>query len=211
LSATAASSHYVHQPVPAVYGGLNAGVPALPLTRLRANNTAPLKGATLSISVDGKIVDLLGEFYSLPGAVPASGAVVNALDFIREKLSLSMTQLADLFGVTRKSVYDWYEGAEPRSNSAKRINILQNVLNAMPEGDYDLRQLKSVWNIEVNGASFRSLFEDDRLDESHLEAALKEKLNELSLRLVPARASTHKASQQLGGAWLADIERSADG
>lgn len=131
------------------------------------------------------------------------------LNLIKDRLGLSITQMAELFGVTRKSVYDWYEGVEPRSNTLGRIEILIDALDKAPARS-DLTRLKSIWNISVSEASFRTVFNDTSMDISELRIALIEKLNELSSRMVAANISAPKKAAQIGDAHLAEIDRRAD-
>lgn len=84
------------------------------------------------------------------------------LDLIKDRLALSITQLAELFGVTRKTVYDWYEGTEPRRNTINRVETLIEALNRYSE--LDLTRLKTMWSIPVSGKSFRAVLNDENLD-----------------------------------------------
>ena len=56
-------------------------------------------------------------------------ALADRLDLIKERLAISITQMAELFGVTRKSIYDWYEGKGQRSAKSNRMEILIDVLD----------------------------------------------------------------------------------
>jgi DNA-binding transcriptional regulator YiaG len=136
-------------------------------------------------------------------------AVAERLDLIKDRLALSITQLAELFGVTRKTVYDWYEGTEPRRNAANRIEILIDVLNRASPG-VDLARLKAVWNVPVSGTSFRAVIGDDNLDVGTLQKALLEKLNELSTRMVATTTPMRKTTSQFGEAQLAEFGRQTD-
>jgi len=140
-----------------------------------------------------------------------SGAVtsVERLDLIKDRLALSITQIAELFGVTRKAVYDWYEGAEPRPVTISRIEGLINVLDTVP-ADIDLKRLKSVWNIGLSGQSFREVLCNSNLDQASLQSVLTTKLNELYPRMVATTGSLRKTAPQLGEAHLAEFDRSAD-
>ncbi|MDD5135682.1 MAG: hypothetical protein PHP01_09790, partial [Phycisphaerae bacterium] len=124
-------------------------------------------------------------------------AIAERLDLIKDCLALSITQLAELFGVTRKTVYDWYEGTEPRPKAVNRMEILIEVLNkASPE--VDLARLKAVWNVPVSGTSFRAVLGDDNLNADTLQKALLEKLNELSTRMVATTRPMRKTTSQFG-------------
>lgn len=136
-------------------------------------------------------------------------AVAERLDLIKDRLALSITQLAELFGVTRKTVYDWYEGTEPRRNAVNRMEILIDVLNRVSP-EVDLARLKAVWNVPVSGTSFRAVIGDDNLDAGTLQKGLLEKLNELSTRMVATTSPMRKTTSQFGEAQLAEFERQTD-
>ena len=136
-------------------------------------------------------------------------AITERLDLIKDRLVLSITQLAELFGVTRKTVYDWYEGTEPRRTATSRMEILINVLNGVSP-EVDLARLKAVWNIPVSGKSFRTVFGDDNMDAVTLQKALAEKLNELSTRMVATTSSIQKSTSQFGDSQLAEFDRRTD-
>ena len=136
-------------------------------------------------------------------------AVAERLDLIKDRLALSITQFAELFGVTRKTVYDWYEGTEPRRNAVNRMEILIEVLNRA-SSEIDLARLKAVWNVPVSGKSFRAVLGDDNLDADTLQKALLEKLNELSTRMVATTSPMRKTTSQFGEAQLAEFERRTD-
>lgn len=128
------------------------------------------------------------------------------LDLIKERLALSITQLAELFGVTRKTVYDWYEGTEPRPKAINRMEMLIDVLNrASPE--VDLARLKAVWSIPISGSSFRMVFSDDNMDAQSFQNALVEKLNELSTRMVATTTPMRKTISKFGESQLAEFDR----
>lgn len=128
------------------------------------------------------------------------------LDLIKDRLSLSITQLAELFGVTRKTIYDWYEGTEPRPKAASRMEMLIDVLN-QTSPETDLSRLKAVWSIPVSGASFRKVFNDDNMDAETFQNALVEKLHELSIRMVATASPMRKTISKFGEAQLAEFDR----
>lgn len=138
-----------------------------------------------------------------------AGTLPERLNQIKSRLDLSITQMADLFSVTRKSVYDWYEGVEPRQLKTSRMETLIDVLiEASPA--LDLSRLKVVWSIPVNGRSFLEIFNDDKLDATSLKVALITTLHELSPRMAKTISSTNKAALQFGSSHLVDIDRVAD-
>lgn len=138
-----------------------------------------------------------------------TNSFVDQLDSIKDRFALSITQIAELFSVTRKSVYDWYEGAEPRSNIKKRMETLLEVLSTI-SAETDLKRLKIVWHIPVSGQSFISVFNDPILKTSTLQKELEKKLTELSSRMTKKISRLRKAGAQLGEAHLAEFDRSAD-
>lgn len=134
---------------------------------------------------------------------------IDCLNPIRERLALSITQMAELFGVSRKSIYDWYEGIEPRTNTTTRIEILKQALDDIPS-EVDLKRLKVVWNIPVSGQSFRAVYNNDKLENGSLLTELKTKLHELSPNLVKKSTLLRKTTAQLGEAQLTEFDRHAD-
>ncbi|MBF6647172.1 hypothetical protein IT781_00970 [Methylobacter sp. BlB1] len=136
-------------------------------------------------------------------------AIAERLDLIKDRLALSITQLAELFGVTRKTVYDWYEGTEPRRTAINRMEILINVLNEVSP-EVDLTRLKAVWNIPVSGKSFRMVFGNDNIDAEALQRALTEKLDELSSRIIASTGPMRKINPQFGEAHLAEFDKRTD-
>lgn len=131
------------------------------------------------------------------------------LDLIKERLDISVTQLAELFSVTRKTVYDWYEGQSPRNAKNGRINALAEALDEAH--DVDLKRLKGFWDIALSGGSFRSTLQSDTLSGPELTAALLAKLNELSAEMSATNRSPRRGlSSHSGESTLADIERRSD-
>jgi hypothetical protein len=51
----------------------------------------------------------------------AAGGVVRALDDIQNAFGLNTSQMGDVLGVTRKTVYDWQAGAAPRRDKLDRL------------------------------------------------------------------------------------------
>ena len=138
-----------------------------------------------------------------------SNSFKDQLNDIKTDLTLSITQLAELFSVTRKTVYDWYEGTTPRSGVTSRMNILIDVIKLTPS-DVDLSRLKTVWNIPVSGKSFRLIFNGETIDELSFRTTLEEKLHELSPRMAEKTGYQRKTSVQLGKSHLAEFEKHTD-
>lgn len=135
-------------------------------------------------------------------------SAVKSIDRIKIDLGLSITQLAEVFGVTRKTVYDWYDGAAPRAAVISRTHLLQSVIAAAPS-HFDMTRLKLAWKMDGEGRSFLAILNDDGLNEATTKAALVEKLNELSSRLVSASTQKVRSTMGLGDAHLSHIDRHA--
>jgi DNA-binding transcriptional regulator YiaG len=147
----------------------------------------------------------------LPVAMPVDARQSNIVDdvnWLRENLKISITEVAALFKVTRKAVYDWLEGAKPRADMADRVRILRNVL------DRELREesrnfLKRVWDQPINGdASLLSIMRESEINA--LPASVKDGLNVLAPKLEAfgARPTLTAASHGNGKAHQDDIYRS---
>ncbi len=164
------------------------------------------------ILIDGQpllISEGIDENSALQTAAIKSDSFKEQLVEIKTNLTLSITQLAELFGVTRKTVYDWYEGTTPRYAITSRMNILVDVLKSLPS-EVDLPRLKTVWNIPVSGKSFCSIFNGEALDELSFRTTIEEKLHELSPRMAKKMGYQRKTSVQLGKAHLAEFEKHID-
>lgn len=137
-------------------------------------------------------------------------STIQKINSIKEKLSLSITQLAELLNVTRKAVYDWYEGAEPTKKSiVSRINVLYSLENYI-HSEIDITRLKTCWKIPLSERSFLSILNNEELGEEELRLALIEKINELSARMATTDAPKIRLSKGLPTSQLSDIERSAN-
>lgn len=147
----------------------------------------PVTGAILVLVEGHPVIIATGKPLADVGEVKAASPQMSVQDlgFIRERLSLSVTQISELFGVTRKSVYDWFEGASPRPMMMEKISALSAVLTEAPAAA-DLSRLKAVWKLGGATPSFLSIIGDDTLDANSLRVALAEKLDELAPRLVPS-------------------------
>lgn len=100
---------------------------------------------------------------------------------IRKDLRLSITQLADLFSVSKAVVYDWFEGEIPHQKALIQAETLSNELKLMPPG-VDISRLKFVWKIPVSGTSFCRAFNSSVLF-SDYNKRLRKKLDELSPKM----------------------------
>lgn len=159
-----------------------------------------------TISLDSNAITL---FKNIPIEKETTADVTfkSQLEKTQADLGLSITQLSQFFGVTRKSVYDWLDGTAPRSSNGKRLDIINAVISANNSA-FDLSRLKTVWLTSINGSSFMDVISDEALsDDKKIEAALN-KLNELAPRLGTREKSARKT--YLGNAHTTDFDRVAD-
>lgn len=203
---------------PSFKPGLLSAFAALPVFRDLSLTEPALKAAVMDLFVNDQKVII-----SIPRATAAvvrkpiskpavmQPAAAARLDQIRSALGLSMTQMAELFGVTRKAVYDWYEGTEPRSFKLNRMDALIACMENLPQGA-DIGRLKATWKVPIAGQSFLDTFLDESLPTKELETALKAKLNDLLPRMARTTISSEEASSRGGplASNNADIERFVD-
>lgn len=187
LSMTSTSLRYAperEQP----YGGASAPTLAGKLCSLffnRAASTAPQMKQAVILLIDGHplLLSAANEAESTVAAEIVKLGFADQLNGIKEFLGLTVTQLAELFKVTRKTVYDWYDGADPRAGMGARIETLNHLLQSSAfQGD--MKRLKQVWNLPVSGHSFIDVV-NSSVDHYDLKAVLEGKLKELAPRMVP--------------------------
>ena len=135
--------------------------------------------------------------------------ITGKLDEIKTNLSLSVTQLADFIGVTRKTIYDWHDGVAPRASNYSRIETIISVIESFSQ-KVDLKKLKNVWNIPFNGKSFRDIYKDEKLSYQELYSELTEKLHEISPRLVKKTNRWDKEDRTFNREKLSRIGKHAD-
>lgn len=130
------------------------------------------------------------------------------LETIKDHLALTVTQLAELFGVTRKSVYDWYEGAAPRASMLLRIEAMKRLIAAR-RSSIDFRKLKTVWHIPISGSSFLVTLNDDHSDRDRnsLETHLASKLDELHSLMVAPDLQPRSTETKFNSGSLVEFER----
>jgi DNA-binding transcriptional regulator YiaG len=59
---------------------------------------------------------------------------IDDVQWLRNSLALSMAEIANLFKVTRKAVYDWVDGSKPRLGVPERIHAIRLLLeNGFPK------------------------------------------------------------------------------
>lgn len=118
---------------------------------------------------------------------------VEDLAWIRHSAEVTVSRLAEIFGVTRKAFYGWTEGAEPRKGgSLARISALREILSILPS-DLHRTVLFNVADEPVgeDGLSLRFTIQRPVEDESY-----RERLNGKLAELSPAMDA---ALKRLGG------------
>lgn len=159
-----------------------------------------------SIDLDRKIESYIKNI-TIQETITADITFKGQLEDLQTNLGLSITQLAQFFGVTRKSIYDWLDGTAPRTANTRRLDIMSAIIAA--NGDrINLKRLKGVWLTSVNGQSFMDIISEDSLGDEEKIAKASLKLAELAPRLGPQAKQNTKT--YLGNAHSSDIDRVAD-
>lgn len=185
------------------------------------NFTSFIRRKSFAVYINSELFDPKFELYRSLGEISVSSAndeeygeaakplpFSNRLIIVQDQLSLSITQVAELFGVTRKSVYDWFDDKSmPRTATVNRAEILLDIIKESPMG-IDLSRLKTVWNIPTSGRSFLAVLNDESLSADNLKLYALEKLVELSPRL--GQVASKNNDMREGISHLIDIDRSAD-
>lgn len=173
-------------------------------------STAPTITSGAIFLVDGRPLPLLGLAIQREEASVQheSLSLTLQLDGIKDLLGLTVTQLSELFKVTRKTVYDWYDGADPRPIVMSRVSALHRIL-VSASSSVDLKRLKHVWNLPLSGDSFVDVL-NGPLEQHALEAALSDKIGELADRMVSPTRRVSKGSRDLRNIDLDGIIRDAD-
>ncbi|MDD0969344.1 MULTISPECIES: hypothetical protein [Pseudomonas] len=158
-----------------------------------------------SITLDSSAIEV-GKDLTNEKADIADVTFKTQLETFQAKLGLSITQISQFFGVTRKSVYDWLDGTAPRSANSNRLNVIAAIIEAN-EDKANLMRLKGVWLTPINGKSFMDVISDETLDDEGKIFAASSKLDELLPRLV---VQEKMSRTHLGNAHASDIDRVAD-
>lgn len=159
-----------------------------------------------SVNLDSNVIKLVKNI-SIEKEKIAEITFKTQLESLQSELGLSITQLSQFFGVTRKSVYDWLDGTAPRNANSKRLEIMASVIASSNDRN-NLKRLKGVWLTPINGKSFMDVIADDELGDEQKVAAASLKLDELAPRLGAQEKPKNKT--YLGNAHTSDIDRVAD-
>ncbi|AOZ13601.1 hypothetical protein AA042_13815 [Pseudomonas lundensis] len=176
----------------------------------RAVSTAPQMKQAAIFLIDGHpfLLSAANEAESPAVAEVEKLGFADQLNEIKDFLGLTVTQLAELFKVTRKTVYDWYDGADPRAGMGARIETLNHLLHSLAF-EVDMKRLKQVWNLPINGESFIDAV-NSTIDHYDLKAALERKLEELAPRMVPPACKPSGITSASRMSDLGEIIRDSD-
>ena len=108
--------------------------------------------------------------------VPARTAVTTAASMasdIVERLKFPITALSDALDIERKTIYDWWKGAEASADNAARLATLADAFK--DEQDGSLRFFHRFWKRPLsNGATLREVLMSPTLDVRTIKQALAE-------------------------------------
>ena len=120
---------------------------------------------------------------------------VQDINWIKGNADVTVSRLAEAFGVTRKAFYGWMEGAEPRKGgSLYRISILREILESLPAPAYRSVFFGLIDEISGDGASFREVFLSP-VDEPGYRDRLNGKLAEMASSL---ESAVRRANRSVG-------------
>lgn len=115
--------------------------------------------------------------------------------WIKNETDVTISALAELFGVTRRAFYSWLDGTTPkRGGSQARIAVLRDVLGSMPSRA-QRTSLFALAGQAVDGVAFREVFQGsiDDVDE------LRERLDVMVAKLAPALEQQERRLDRRGG------------
>lgn len=113
-------------------------------------------------------------------SAPNPPSWVQDLGWIKEHADVTVSRLADVFGVTRKAFYGWIDGAEPRKGgSLIRISVLREILAGLPSIAHRSAFFGLIDDISGDGTTFREVFQSS-VDGPGYRDRLNGKLAELA-------------------------------
>lgn len=114
-----------------------------------------------------------------------------ALAEIRDAFSLSVVQLAQIFGVSRQAIYDWREGKPVKTENRQRIAAIRALAHQWMQ-TYP-KPIGRVVAEEIDGTSLLALLSADQVDES----AITPLLQKIAERLAAADANRPPSAREL--------------
>ena len=94
-------------------------------------------------------------------------------DDVVRQLGLPVTALSDILNVERKTIYDWWRGAQANTLNHKRLQIVRQVFDGRPDGSG--RFYHRLWKqILTSGFSLQEILLADDLDLNRARHAVYE-------------------------------------
>lgn len=127
-------------------------------------------------------------------AIDSAPEWLESLRWIKSEADVTISALADLFGVTRRAFYSWLDGTTPkRGGSQARIALLRHVLAGLPS--HQRSALLAVKDEVVDGVTFREVFQGpiDDVD------VAKERLDVMVSKLASAMAQQERRLERHSG------------
>ena len=122
-------------------------------------------------------------------------------------LSLNKTQLAEVLGVSRPTLYDWLEGKEPNASNAQRLTTLLRILSAAGvTGSSPLNARFVRQALNEQGTPLLELLRAELIDEHTVSALLRE-AKSLGEKAEARRVSREEHLRSLGFEDTSDDDR----
>jgi DNA-binding transcriptional regulator YiaG len=99
-----------------------------------------------------------------PTEKPRQDSLADILEEIRSTFGLSQSELAEICGLTRKSLYDWQKGARPRKKSAERLGRLHRAAMDWRRSGFPVPDGSRLHMPVLRDASLFDLLKADPLD-----------------------------------------------
>lgn len=102
-------------------------------------------------------------------------SVAEQMQELLAALSINKSQLAEILRVTRPTIYDWFQGAEPNAANSDRLHALLRTLNRASisgAAPLDARFVRKP--MELDSLSILALLAAEHLDEKRIVRALRQ-------------------------------------
>jgi hypothetical protein len=138
-----------------------------------------------------------------------SKGYIHELFWLKDTLDIGVSGLAELFGVTRKTVYDWFDNSVPRRGGRMwKIALLRNILEEVDSSKLPL--LRQVWDLPVGGeVSLLDVVRSGKDDAEEFRKNLRTALQRLEPTLESTKARNSRPSRRpYGEAHTEDLLKS---